>query len=58
MTNIIEDILFKKAPLSKNLLIIELPTIIDINVYQKKSIIDAMLASKNLSNRLSSFVIN
>jgi len=44
ITNIIEEILFKKVPLFNKPLIVELPTIIDTNVYQKKSIIEAILA--------------
>ena len=57
-TNIKDDILFRKVPLFKQFLTIEFPIITDINVYQKKSIIAAILANKNLSNKLRSLFIN
>ena len=57
-TNIKDDILFRKVPLFKKFLTIEFPIITDINVYQKKSIIAAILANKNLSNKLRSLFIN
>ena len=53
-----EEILLRNAPLFKKFLTKEFPTIIEINVYQKKSIIEAMPANINLSKKLSSLVIN
>ena len=53
-----DEILLRNLPLFKKFLNKEFPTIIEINVYQKKSIIEAMPANINLSTKLSSLVIN
>lgn len=58
ITNIVEEILFKIKPLFKKLLTIELPTKIETKVYHKKSIIEAMAASINLSNEDRSLLTN